>query len=201
MMALKMQIQPHFLFNTLHGIAEIVHEDASQADRLITRLGELLRMTMETSGAQEVPLRRELELLRAYLAIQEARFGDRLEVEYDIGPMAADALVPSFLLQPLVENALQHGLAKQPGPGRIAIIARRRDEMLQLAVRDDGKGVTRRYAEGLGVRNTRARLEHLYGDRAAFTLEPAGGRSGTVAIVDLPFRPGGTAPIAAVERR
>lgn len=191
LLALKMQIQPHFLFNTLHAISEIVHEDAEKADRMITRLGDLLRLTMESSGTQEVALEQELDLLRAYLAIQRVRFSDRLRVHYQIAPDTLEARVPNFLLQPVVENAIRHGLSQRKRNGRIEIEARREGSWLSIEVRDNGSGLgggdpTR---EGLGLRNTRARLRQLYGHDQSFVLEPAQG-GGTRASFRLPFHKG-----------
>jgi two-component system LytT family sensor kinase len=187
-LTLKMQLQPHFLFNTLHGIAEMVHEDPAQADRMITRLGDLLRLTMETSGVQEVPLSQELGLLQSYLAIQEVRFGSRLDVKYDVQADVRDAMVPGFLLQPLVENALRHGIADRVEGGHIVVRAWRKDRRLHLTVSDDGRGADGGYAEGFGLRNTRERLLYLYGDGARFTLDATGNGEGTVAAIALPFR-------------
>ena len=198
--ALKMQIQPHFLFNTLHAISELVHEDPDAADRMITRLGDLLRLTVDNAGTHEVTLRQEMEFLRAYLEIQQSRFQDSLEVNIRTDPDAMDALVPNLVLQPLVENAIHHGIAPRGGIGRIDITARRVDGLLELEVRDNGRGLPmvreRGGREGVGVRNTRARLQQMYGD--ACRLELANGAEGGVAArVVLPYHAAGAAGGAA----
>jgi signal transduction histidine kinase len=188
--ALKMQIQPHFLFNTLHAVSELVHEDADGADRMITRLGDLLRLTVD-DAAQEVPLRRELHFLAAYLEIERTRFHDRLTVEMEVDPETLDAMVPNLVLQPLVENAIRHGTAPHAARGVIHVRARRDGGTLRLEVRDNGGGLRPKSPggrEGVGLRNTRARLRQLYG--AAGTLELCDGEAGGVrAAVSLPFRP------------
>jgi anti-sigma regulatory factor (Ser/Thr protein kinase) len=163
---LQMQLHPHFLFNTLHTISEIVHEDPDTADRMITGLSELLRETLIASDLQEVPLHRELELLERYLEIQQARFGDRLRVNVEIEPSLRDALVPHFILQPIVENAIRHGLGCQVDAGHIRIEARRDEGILMLEVQDDGRGLgpaNTGLQQGVGLGNTRARLQELYG--------------------------------------
>jgi signal transduction histidine kinase len=186
---LRMQLQPHFLFNTLNAIAALMHRDLRLADRMIARLGELLRATLEDPGAQEVSLRRELAFLTPYLEIEQARLGPRLAVRTDIDPEALDARLPYLLLQPLVENAIRHGIAPQPGPGRLEVRARRRGDRLLLEVRDNGPGLPPggSFVEGIGLSNTRARLRALYGDRQELGLRngPHGGLTVTVA---LPFR-------------
>lgn len=188
--ALKMQLQPHFLFNALNSIAELVHRDAQAADAMIGALSDLLRLTLETSGEQELPLRRELDVVERYLTIEQVRFQDRLRVEMDIAPDTAAALVPNFLLQPLVENALRHGLQPQSTPGLLTLRARREGEQLRIEVADNGVGLQTEMPsrEGIGLNNTRARLRELYGDRASLELHS---ENGVQVIVTLPFR---TAP-------
>jgi signal transduction histidine kinase len=186
---LKTQLQPHFLFNTLNAISALVHTDAETADRMLARLGDLLRLALEDFGVQEAPLARELEVLRSYLDIEQTRLGDRLTVCWNVGPDTTDALVPTFLLQPIVENAIHHGIAPRAEPGRIEIGAWRHDGMLHLHVRDDGPGLRAgvRKGGGVGLANTRARLLHLYG--AAQWLEAGNDpRGGCVIKVALPFR-------------
>ncbi|HEX8690800.1 MAG TPA: histidine kinase [Longimicrobium sp.] len=198
--ALKMQIQPHFLFNTLHSISELVHEDAEAADRMITRLGDLLRLTVDNAQTHEVTLAQEMEFLEAYLEIQRTRFQDTLEVELSIAPDTLDALVPNLVLQPLVENAIRHGVGARGGVGRIAVSAAREGDRLTLEVRDNGAGLSAapgpRAREGVGVSNTRARLEQMYGARQRFELKNGSG-GGAVATVTIPFR---LAPAAADTR-
>src|SRR5262245_978189 len=162
---LRMQLQPHFLFNTLHAVSALMHRDVETADRMLTRLSDLLRLTLESATTPEVALRQELEFVDAYLEIQQTRFQDRLEVVHAIDPETLDALVPNLLLQPLIENAIRHGISPRVIGGRIEIRARRDGELLRLEVRDDGPGIEpgARTRGGLGLSNTRARLEQLYG--------------------------------------
>lgn len=183
---LKMQLQPHFLFNALNTIAEMAHNDPNDADRLIARLGHLLRLSLEQAGHQVVPFRQELQILEAYLEIEATRFQDRLAVELDMSPDVLEAGVPALLLQPLVENAIRHGMASGSGHGRIEIRGRVDDDQLRLEVRDNGPGFppVAQYREGLGLRNTRERLRQLYGGDHAFRLgnDPRGG-----AVVEIVF--------------
>jgi signal transduction histidine kinase len=189
--ALTMQIQPHFLFNTLHTISELVHEDPDAAERMIARLGDLLRLTVDNAQTHEVTLAQEMEFLEAYLEIQRTRFQDRLEVMVNVDPDARDALVPNLVLQPLVENAIRHGTASLGGQGRILVKAVRVDGRLRMEVHDNGRGpqpeARPRQRQGVGVRNTRSRLEQMYGGdgRLELTHCPIGG---TVAAVEIPFR-------------
>ncbi|MDX2121047.1 MAG: histidine kinase [Gemmatimonadota bacterium] len=189
---LKMQLQPHFLFNALNTIAEMAHDDPNSADRLIARLGHLLRLSLEQAGHQVVPFRQELQILEAYLEIEQARFQDRLEVRMEIPPSVLDAGVPALLLQPVVENAIRHGTSVRTGRGRIEIRASQRDDRLVLEVRDGGPGFppAALVREGLGLRNTRERLRQLYGMEQSFVL---GNRTegGAVVTISLPFLPCG----------
>jgi two-component system, LytTR family, sensor kinase len=190
--ALQCQLHPHFLFNTLHAIATLVHQDPDKADRMIERLSDLLRVTLDKVGVQEVPLAEELEYLQAYLDIVQIHFGDRLDVRQAIEPETLDALVPYLVLQPLVENAVRHGLEPRRGDGVLAIQARRVDDRLQLVVRDNGRGMSATALGdanlGVGVSNTRARLERLHPGRhtLAFAAAPGGG---VAVTIELPFRP------------
>jgi two-component system, LytTR family, sensor kinase len=196
--ALQAQLRPHFLFNTLNTIAEQVYTDAAGADRMLTRLGALLRASLGAAGTNEVPLRDELALLSHYLEIVRVRFRDRLTVDVDVDPAALDVLVPTLLLQPLVENALQHGIEPMEEGGRIEIVARRRieprsGESLEIEVRDDGAGLPNDDPTlGVGTKNTRDRLEHLYGEDASLVLRPRIG-GGTIAAIKLPVRAEGRA--------
>jgi two-component system, LytTR family, sensor kinase len=189
--ALKMQLQPHFLFNTLHSISALVHRDPDAADRMIARLGDFLRLTLENSGAQEVSLQKELEFLTCYLEIERVRFQDRLTTSVEVEPGALDAPVPNLILQPIVENALRHGIAQTRGPGRVEITAKRDNGSLRIRVRDNGPGlaaITRPddgLKEGLGLSNTRARLEQLYGAAHRFELENAPG-GGLLVTLEIP---------------
>jgi signal transduction histidine kinase len=155
--ALKMQLDPHFLFNTLHTISELVHEDPEAAERMIVRLSELLRLSLENAGTQEVPLRKELDFLERYLEIEKIRFEDRLSVRFDIDPGALDARVPNLILQPLVENAIRHGIANSAEGGSVSIVARRDGTRLELEVSDTGSGTSNPMLpvrEGVGIANT-----------------------------------------------
>jgi two-component sensor histidine kinase len=181
------QLQPHFLFNTLNGISALISQDPPAAERMVARLGDLLRLTLEESGAQEATLERELRIVRAYLEIEQVRFGARLRVETDVAADVRDARVPHLLLQPLVENALRHGVGRKAGPARVVIRARREGAGLRLVVEDDGVGLPASFREGVGLSNTRARLRRLYGDGHGLRL--TGGPTGGVRVtVDLPLR-------------
>ena len=183
--ALRMQINPHFLFNTLHAISALVERDPAGVRRMIARLSELLRYTVESHGADEVTLRDELAFLRRYLEIMEIRFQGRLRVLTSVPENSLDALVPNLILQPIVENALEHGVSNVEGEGRIEIGAHHDDESLTITVRDNGAGVGPAQP-GVGLTNTRQRLEQLYGDAAALQLTPAEG-GGTIATIVVPF--------------
>lgn len=185
--SLRMQLHPHFLFNTLNTISALVHEDPEAADRMIAALSDLLRQTLSTTGAQEIPLRQELEFLKHYLEIQQMRFGDRLTYFEEVEPETLDAAVPAMLLQPLVENAIRHGIAPRAAPGRVELRARRAGEKLELTVRDDGTGLPADFREGLGLANTRARLGQLYGAAHGFEMRNAGG-GGVEVRIEIPFR-------------
>jgi len=173
--ALRMQINPHFLFNTLNTISALVHENPDAADLMIVRLSKLLRRTLDREDVQEVPLREELEFLKSYLEIEQMRFPDRLTVTFDVEPKTQDMLVPHLILQPLVENALRHGILPREEPGRVEISAHLVDgQHLELKVRDNGNGLRaasdspRR--EGIGLQNIRSRLVQLYGDAQKFEI-------------------------------
>ena len=188
---LKMQLDPHFLFNTLHAVSSLMHEDVEAADEVVTRLSDLLRLSLENVNEQEVTLKREMEFLEGYLAIQQTRFRDRLTVRMEIDPVSLDALVPNMILQPLIENAVTHGIASRLGNGEIRIRARRDDGVLRLEVFDNGPGPSGNrpaaVKKGLGISNTQARLEQLYGAAHRFELAEAAG-GGTVVRLELPFR-------------
>jgi two-component system, LytTR family, sensor kinase len=183
--ALRAQINPHFLFNTLNAIAALVERDPAGVRRMIARLGELLRHTIDSRGAAMVPLHDEIDFLRRYIEIMEIRFQGRLRVEINVDPSTLGLSVPSLILQPIVENALEHGASRAVGEGLIQISARRNGDHLIVSVRDNGPGVGRGEA-GVGLTNTRARLEQLYGPRASLTLDsvPDGG---TIATLTFPI--------------
>ncbi len=195
--SLRLQLQPHFLFNTLNTITALIGVDPRGAERMVNGLSDLLRLSLRHASEQEVPLERELEIVQHYLSIQEIRFADRLSVRYDIGADVRQALVPNLLLQPLVENAIRHGIAPRAEPGTVVVSAHRVEQTLRLTVEDDGVGPGQSSdGEGIGLRNTRARLERLYG--ADQRLEVAGGRKGGFSVrIDMPFRPGiGPRPVS-----
>jgi two-component system, LytTR family, sensor kinase len=189
--ALKMQLHPHFLFNTLNGIASLNYENPKAANRMLARLSELLRMTLDDDGAQEVPLRKELEFNRGYLELEQIRLGDRLTTKLDIAPETLDASVPNLLLQPLVENAIRHGIAPYSAPGEICVHAHREKNTLHLRVTDSGPGLTGNKGAaggtGVGLQNTRARLRQLYGNAHRFELTNAE-PGGLVVEIEIPFR-------------
>ncbi len=169
---LRSQLNPHFLFNTLHSIAELVHENPRLAEQLVLQLGELLRKSLK-SQALEVPLSEELDFLRSYLAIEQMRLGDRLELVWNIDPKILDTPVPSLILQPIVENAIQHGIGALLARGRIEVTTVPEGDRVRLEVRDNGPGLNGNVeasAGGIGLANTRARLLRLYGSRSSFQL-------------------------------
>lgn len=171
--ALRSQLNPHFLFNSLHSIAELVHSNPKLAEDLIVRLGELLRKVLDSSATQQVPLSEELEFVRGYVEIEQMRLGDRLQVTWDIDPRTLRARVPSLILQPLVENAITHGIAPSAQAGTLAVRAARVGDDLLLEVCDSGPGVDSRAAtprSGIGLSNTRVRLASLYGAHHSFEL-------------------------------
>lgn len=187
--ALQSQLNPHFLFNSLNTITVLVRDgDASTATRVIEQLSEVLRTTLGRSRDSEVSLDDELDLVRQYLAVEQARFSDRMRPEFDIPPLLLSAAVPSFALQHLVENAVRHGVARLSSAGRITVAARREGDVLELSVTDDGPGFTpdARQAPGHGLENTRERLRTLYGDRAS--LDVTSTAQGTVARLRIPYR-------------
>ena len=207
--ALRMQLNPHFLFNTLHAISSLMDDDVKRARRMLVDLSDLLRLSLDSVGEQEVPLEQELAFLDRYLQIERVRFGDRLTVEIDVDENVLDAFVPNLILQPLVENALKHAVAPFAGPGHVAIRALRDGDALRIDVEDDGPGLPIPIASGdgipasgdgaplsgtarggLGLRNTRERLERLYGDAHHFALRSRPGHGLTISLV-VPFH---TAP-------
>jgi sensor histidine kinase YesM len=189
--ALREQLRPHFLFNTLNTIAVLVREQKNdEAVNLIARLSALLRMTLDSTRVHEVTLRQEMDFLERYLEIQKARFSDRLNVEIAIEPPAMDARIPNLLLQPIVENAIVHGIATKSGPGHVAVLGRVEGGRLHLEVRDDGPGLgdgTKRAKEGVGLTNTRERLAKIYGAHGQLLLRSEPGRGVSVQIT-LPCR-------------
>jgi signal transduction histidine kinase len=187
---LQAQLHPHFLFNALNAISSIMYDDVRAADRMLTRLADLLRRALDASRAQVVTLGEELELLVAYLELMRARFGDRLQAEIEVDDDLRAARVPPLLLQPLVENALHHGAPNPPEPARIGIHCRLEDDALILEVQDNGPGLARPHeplmGRGVGVTNTVERLHGLYGPAARLSWREASG-GGLVVSVRLPY--------------
>src|SRR5262249_32602768 len=188
--ALQAQVNPHFLFNTLNTIAVLVRDnDRRAAVRIIEQLSEVLRTTLGSHRVNEVPLGEELELVRQYVAIEEARFSDRLRPEFGISESLLSAVIPSFALQHLVENAIRHGIARRPDAGRLVIAARRIGDMLELTVTDDGVGIDAGLVtpQGHGIENTRERLRALFGERASLEIARRA-EGGTIATLRAPYR-------------
>jgi signal transduction histidine kinase len=185
---LRMQLHPHFLFNTLNAIAELVHSDPKAADRCIVSVSELLRFSLESHRTQEVTLKEEIDFLEKYIEIQQMLMRDRLRVRLNVEPETLDASVPNMLLQPLVENAIKHGLSPRAEGGNIEVYARRLDGKLYVEITDDGLGMQEEQnGHGVGLVNTRERLKHLYGHAHSFNLSSFPGRGVTIRI-SLPFR-------------
>ena len=190
--ALKMQLNPHFLFNTLHSISALLNKDTEAARKMITRLGDFLRLTLDNSGSQEVTLKQEIEFLSCYLEIERIRFQDRLVTHVNVPHQTLDAMVPNLILQPIVENAIRHGIAPRSTPGLIEIGAEQRNGSLRIQVRDNGPGLPAHriseilFHKGLGLANTETRLERLYGAAHLFDFSnsPAGG---LVVTLEIPF--------------
>ena len=189
--ALKMQLQPHFLFNTLHSISSLNTVNPQKANVMIARLGEFLRMTLEHSDEQMVTFAEELDFLRCYLEIEQTRFSDRLIVEYDIDPETLSASVPHLILQPIVENAVKHGIAPYAAPGRITISARKTEKFITLEVADNGMGIEEnldliaRELNGKGLRNVRSRLAQIYGSRFRFEMKNVA-ETGLIVTLEIP---------------
>jgi two-component system LytT family sensor kinase len=191
--ALKMQLQPHFLFNTLNSISALLHKNVDAADTMIARLGDFLRLTLENAGTHEVSLQEELEFLKCYLAIERIRFQDRLMIRISAEPESLEARIPNLILQPIVENAIRHGIAPRSVQGLIEVRARRQDGLLQVQVSDNGPGLPTNgnssgmLREGLGLANTQARLQQLYGSDHRLDLDNAP-EGGLTVILEIPFK-------------
>jgi len=191
--ALKMELHPHFLFNTLNAISELIHEDRGAAERMVIGLGQLLRLSLDTSSEVEVPLHQELRFAQLYLDIEKMRFDERLQITFDIDPDIRDALVPNLLLQPLVENSIKHGIVPRREPGQITLSAKRQSGYLILTVTDNGGGSADDHSreasprEGIGLRTTRERLQKLYGSDQSLQFIRQPGR-GAQASIRVPFR-------------
>src|SRR2546421_10926457 len=189
--ALKMQVHPHFLFNTLHSISSLVLDDPPKANSMIARLGDFLRLTLDHADHELVTLKEETEFLRAYLDIEQVRFGDRLKVAFEMEPMTLSAQVPHLILQPVVENAIQHAVAPRTAQSRIDIKAQRLDGLLKLEVKDNGPGIASKSdlleLRGVGLNNVRARLSQAYGSDFRFELTN-GAEGGLTVTMEIPFR-------------
>ncbi len=188
--ALKMQLHPHFLFNTLNSVSALMYKDVAAAEEMILKLTNFLHMTLESSGAQEVTLQKELDFLNYYLQIEQIRFQDRLAIEMEIDPATLDARVPNLIMQPIVENAIRHGIATRSEQGHIEIRTGKSNGHLQLQVQDNGPGLGTEYEdvrEGVGLSNTRMRLQQIYGDDFRFDLSNAP-EGGVIATLELPFQ-------------
>jgi signal transduction histidine kinase len=188
--ALKRQMNPHFLFNTLNSISSLMYVDPAAADAMLARLSELLRLALDADGEQEVPLARELAMLSRYLEIEKIRFEDRLRVEVDVAPALLDARVPALSLQPLAENAIRHGISRRPEGGTLRVLAARENGHLRVRVEDDGPGLAGAIGEsgdGIGLANLRARLQELYGPEQRLDLADRPG-GGTAVEVVIPWR-------------
>lgn len=186
--ALKMQLHPHFLFNTLNSISVLMRDgDITAANQMLVRLSELLRVALKSGNAQEVSLKEELEFLRGYLEIEQIRFEDRLTIDFEIEPETLFARVPNLILQPLVENAIRHGIAPLAEAGKITIQTRRQNGFVELSVGDNGAGIDKSLKiGGIGLKNTRERLEKLYGEKQKFEITTENGD--TRARISIPFR-------------
>src|SRR5215471_968722 len=189
--ALKMQLHPHFLFNTLLSISSLVLEDPPKANSMIAQLGDFLRLTMENSNQQLVSLKEETEFLRCYLEIEQVRFGDRLTIALELEPQTLSVQVPHLILQPVVENAIQHAIAPRAERGHIIIEAKRLDSLLRVAVSDNGPGLTSNAIPSakkcVGLTNVRTRLEQIYGPESRFELKN-GGNGGLTVVMEIPFQ-------------
>jgi len=197
---LKLQLNPHFLFNALNGAIALIATDPPAAERMVSELSDFLRLVLSTSSEQEVPLERELGLLDRYVAIQRVRFQDRLTVNCNIEDGVRGALVPSLILQPLVENAIRHGISPRAGAGYVQVTARRVGDKLAITIIDDGVGVRARRSRersrgsGLGLTNTTTRLMHLYGEHHEFESGPRP-EGGYAVRITIPFRLGRMSPV------
>ena len=187
--ALKMQIHPHFLFNTLNSIAALLHKDVEAADRMIARLGDFLRLTLKRSDAQTITFQQELEFLKCYLDIERIRFQDRLTVDLQVDPQTLDVRVPNLILQPIVENAVQHGIARQSNGGLITIRATKDEDRLLIEVEDNGPGLgtNQNGQSGIGIKNTCSRLERFYSHDFVFQIKDSSNQ-GVLVSLNIPAR-------------
>jgi LytS/YehU family sensor histidine kinase len=191
--SLRLQLNPHFLFNTMNGIVALIPSDPRSAERMLTGLSDFLRLSLHNAGEQEVPIEREIQLLERYVMIQQLRFQDRLRISITVDPAANGALVPNLLLQPLAENAIRHGLSPRACGGKLEIQARRENGVVQLAVIDDGVGCAltspNELPKGIGLGNIREQLERLYGDQHTFEVTTAP-NAGFAVRISIPYHTG-----------
>lgn len=189
LLALKTQLHPHFLFNTLNALSELVYQDAARADKSIAKLSDLLRLSLKNKQEQEVTLEEELNFSRTYVEIQQTLLQKRLKVEWKIAPETLNVCVPNMVLQPLVENSIRHGIAPRRSGGTIKIISERQKKWLILRIEDDGLGLksNSQDGEGIGLSNIKTRLQHLYGDEQKFILEYLPEEKGVVVTLKIPF--------------
>lgn len=182
--ALKMQIHPHFLFNSLNSLMELIHQNPRQASELLERLEYFLRITLTAQDAQDVSLKQELDFVQCYLDMQKVRFPKRLSVQYELDERSLSQRIPVLLLQPIVENAVRHGIANAASPGQISIESKTSNGVLSLKIRDTGPGMHQDFREGIGINNTKRRLEHIYGNDYRFEMknEPSGGLTVCIEI-------------------
>lgn len=192
--ALQMQLHPHFLFNTHNAIAALIYQDPEKAERMLGNLSDLLRFSLDHLNVEKIPLKQELDFLKKYLAIEQTRFQDRLRVVFDIAPETLTAIVPNMILQPLVENAIKHGIAPLKRGGTITICATQDEQKLNLRIADDGAGLAAGEAshiiEGVGLSNTKARLAYLYGDGHHFEITSHGRANGLELNLTIPLQTG-----------
>lgn len=195
--ALKMQLQPHFLFNSMNAVSALMTQDVKAARRMLAQLSQFLRLVLDGTDQQEVTLEQELHLTRLYLEIEQTRFPDRLAVRYHIAPDTLPALLPALLLQPVVENAVRHGLAPRAGAGELAVSTERQQDRLVVQVKDNGRGAPDTAARGVGLRNLESRLAALYGADYSFKVETAP-ECGYCLRLSIPFRPAPAGPSVVV---
>ncbi len=188
---LKIQLHPHFLFNTLHTVSALIPRDPDAADRMIGLLSDLLRMTLESSQKQEIPLKEELEFLKIYLEIEKSRYQERLNVKFDVYPEILDVLVPNLLLQPLIENSVRHGISPRAEGGNVIITIKKVNGNLFIEIGDNGVGLKKsdstKIIEGFGLKNTRERLRQLYGNEFYFEIKNAE-NGGCIVNIEIPYR-------------
>ncbi|KAA3619505.1 MAG: hypothetical protein DWQ05_01930 [Calditrichaeota bacterium] len=188
--ALKTQLQPHFLFNTLHTLSSLIYQDVPAADKMIRQLSDLLRLTLDSTGDQEIPIKREVEHLQLYLEIMQIRFQDRLQVKYDIAAEAENSFIPTLLLQPLVENCIKHGLEASTRQGLVEISVQKQEEKIVISVIDNGPGFTgdanALFQKGVGLANTADRLQKLYSSNHKLEIT-SNGNNGTKVYIEYPF--------------